>query len=31
MNDNALALNPIEINDIYEVTLILLTNPNRLP
>ncbi len=28
MNDNAIALNPVEINDIYEVTLRRKPNPN---
>ena len=31
MNDNAIALNPMEINDIYEVKLTRETNPNPYP
>jgi hypothetical protein len=31
MNDNAIALNPMEINDIYEVTLRRKPNPNSYP
>jgi hypothetical protein len=31
MNDNAIALNPMEINDIYEVKLKGETNPNPCP
>ena len=31
MNDNVIALNPFEINDIYEVTRRHANNPNLLP